>query len=80
MHNRKLALLALVGLVLLPRVGDLRADAEPQEIRALKDELREAAALAEHYALVLSACLNGNTLFIGDDMVFCDRHTVRVAR
>jgi hypothetical protein len=80
MHNRKIALLALVGLALLPLVGDLRADAEPQEIRALREALRESAALTEQYAFLLSACLNGKTLFVGNDMVFCDRHTVRIAK
>jgi hypothetical protein len=80
MQMRRFVLLGLLGLALLPRMGDLRADAQPPEVRALKDELRRNTALAERYARLLSACLNGQTLFVGEDMVFCDRHTVRIAK
>ena len=79
MHTRRIALLALVALGLLPRVGDRRADAESQEVRALKLELRQTAALTERYAQLISACLNGETLYVGRDLVFCDRHTVRIS-
>jgi hypothetical protein len=75
-----LAFLALVVLALLPRIGAVHADGDTPAVWNLKQELRHTKALSERYARLLSACFNGQTLYIGDDMVFCDRYTVLIAK